>query len=40
MIKILHQKMLNAMYLYLFYNDVSVENNSLNDHSNEPWING
>ena len=40
MIKILHEKMLNAMYLSWFYNDILAENNSLNDHSNEPWING
>ena len=39
-IKILHEKMLNEIYLYWFHNDVSEENNSLNGHSNEPWING
>ena len=39
-IKILHEKMLNAIYLYWFHNDVSEENNSLNGHSSEPWING
>ena len=39
MIKILHKKMLNAMYLYWFHNDTSEKNNSLNGHSNEPWIN-
>ena len=38
MIKILHEKMLNA-YIYWFHNDTLAENNSLNDHSNEPWIN-
>ena len=40
MIKILHEKMLNAIYLYWFHNDTLAENNSLNGHSNEPWING
>ena len=40
MIKILHVKMLNAIYLYWFHNDTLAENNSLNGHSNEPWING
>ena len=35
MIKILHEKMLNAIYLYLFYNDTLAENNSLNGHSNQ-----
>ena len=39
MIKILHEKMLNAIYLCWFHNDTSEENNSLNGHSNEPWIN-
>ena len=39
MIKILHKKILNAIYLYWFH-DTSEENNSLNDYSNEPWING
>ena len=37
MIKALHEKMLNAIYLYRFYNDTLEENNnSLNGHSNEP----
>ena len=36
MIKILHEKMLNSIYLYRFHNDALVENNSLNDYSNEP----
>ena len=40
MIKILHEEMLNAIYLYWFHNDTSEENNSLNGHSKEPWING
>ena len=40
MIKILHEKMLNAIYFYWFHNDTSEKNNSLNGHSNEPWING
>ena len=35
MIKIMHEKMLNATYLYWFYNDTSGENNSLNGYSNE-----
>ena len=37
-IKPLHEKMLNAIYLYWFHNDTSVENNSLNGYSNELWI--
>ena len=36
MIKILHEKNLNAIHLYLFHNDALAENNSLNGHSNEP----
>ena len=40
MIKILHEKMLNAIYLYWFYHDALPKNNSLNSNSNEPWING
>ena len=36
MIKILHEKMLNAIYLYRFHNDTSEKNNSLNGYSNEP----
>ena len=36
MIKIMHEKMLNAIYLYWFHNDTLAENNSLNGHSNEP----
>ena len=39
MIKILHEKALNAIYLYWFRNDTPEKNNTLNDHSNEPWIN-
>ena len=42
MIKILHVKMQYmqyAIYLYWFHNDTLAENNSLNGHSNEPWIN-
>ena len=35
MIKILHEKMLNAIHLCLFHNDTSEENNSLNGHLNE-----
>ena len=40
MIKILHEKMLNGGYLCWFHNNTLAENNSLNGHSNEPWING
>ena len=40
MITILHEKMSNLIYLYWFHNDTLAENNSLNDHSNEPWVNG
>ena len=40
MIKILHEEMLNAIYLYWFHNDTLAKNNSLNGHSNQPWING
>ena len=39
MIKILLEKMLNAIYLYWFHNDTTEENTSLNVHFNEPWIN-
>ena len=39
-IKILHQKMLNAIYLYWFHKYVLPVNNSLNGHSNKLWING
>ena len=39
-ITILHEKTLNVIYFYWFHNDTSAENNSLNSHSNEPWING
>ena len=39
-IKILHEKILNVVYLYWFCNDALAENNSLNGHSNEPWKNG
>ena len=35
MITILHETMLNAIYLYSFHSDALAENNSLNDHSNE-----
>ena len=34
-IKILHEKMLNAIYLYWFYNDTSKKNNSLNGHASK-----
>ena len=40
MIKVLHEIMLNAIYLYWFHNDTSGENNALNGHSNQLWING
>ena len=40
MIKILHEKMLNALYLYWYDNDTLAENSSLNGYSNETWING
>ena len=40
MIKMLHEKMFNTIYLYWLHNDTLAENNSLNGHSNEPWING
>ena len=40
MIKIVHEKMLNAIYLYGFHNDTLAENNAPNGHSNQPWING
>ena len=40
MITILNEKMLNAIYLYWFHNDILAENNFLNGHSNEPWLNG
>ena len=36
MIKILHEQLLNALYLYWFHNDILAENNSRNDHSNKP----
>ena len=39
-IKMLHKKMLNAKFLSSFHNYTLAENNSLNGHSNEPWING
>ena len=39
MIRILHEKILNAIYLYYFHDDTVEENNSLNGQSNEPFIN-
>ena len=39
-IKILHEKMLKSIYLYWFHNYTSEKVKLLNDHSNEPWING
>ena len=38
--KLLPEKMLKPIYFYSFYNDVSEKYNSLNGHSNEPWIKG
>ena len=35
-IKILYEKMLNAIYLYWFHTDTSEKNKSLTGHSNEP----
>ena len=35
MIRVLAEKMLNAICLYLFHSDTFGENNSLNGHSNE-----
>ena len=35
MVKVLPKKILNAIYLYWFYNDTSEKNNSLNGYSNE-----
>ena len=40
MIKILHVKILNVIYLYWLHNDTLAEKTSLNGHSNEQWING
>ena len=40
MIKILHEKMLDAIYLYWFHNDTLADSNALNGHSNKPWMNG
>ena len=39
MIKILLEKMLDAIYFYWFHNSTSEKNNSLNGHSKEPWLN-
>ena len=39
-IGILHKKMLKAINLYWFLNNTSEKNNSLNDRSHKPWING
>ena len=36
MIKLLHENMLDAIYLHWFHNHKLAENNSLNDHSNKP----
>ena len=40
MIDILHEKILNAIYLHWFHNDTLAEKNSLNGHSKKAWING
>ena len=40
MIKILYEKMVNAIHMYWIHNDTLEENNSPNSHSNEHWING
>ena len=40
MIKILHEKMLDAIYLDWLHNDTSEKKNSKNGYSNKPWING
>ena len=39
MIKVLHEKMLNGIYLCWFQNGTSEENDTLNGDSSEPWIN-
>ena len=39
-IKVLHEKMLKTIDFYWFHSDASKKKNSLNGHSNEPWING
>ena len=39
-INILHEKMLKAINLHWFDKNTSEKNNSLNDRSNEPRING
>ena len=36
MIKIPHEKMLNAIFLYWFHIDTIAENNSINGHLDEP----
>ena len=35
-VKILQEKMLNAICMYRFHSDTSEKNNSLNAHSNKP----
>ena len=37
--KVLHEKILKTINLYLIHKDKSEKNNSLNGHSNEPRIN-
>ena len=39
LLKIKHAKMLQAINLYWFHNNVSEKNKSINSYSNEPWIN-
>ena len=36
MIKVLHEEILNSIYLYSFQNDTSEEKKSLNGHCNQP----
>ena len=39
MIKIMLEKILNAMYLYWLHNNTLAENNSIYGYSNKLWIN-
>ena len=38
-IKVMYEKVVNAIYSYCFHNNSSEKNNLLNGHSNKPWIN-
>ena len=40
LIKILDKEILKVINLYWSHNGTSEKNSSLNDHLNEPWING